>query len=981
MAYLSPRVETFQQFQSTPTAPTLPQSACIVGPHAQLVRYAIAGEKPNGLLGAYVPGADTAYNWPNLATGGIVDLAYTKLFADNAQLVYWSHSSGVGSAVAPVAGKPNQIQIAGSNGFKANGVSYPRLTALYNRDVQVGDKVHLTATVSSVAYDFTSYVTGFAGAAVAATTGTLTYDSGNATTQSASSTPTQTAGTTSTLTLAGILTNYNGLADGAINETYTFAVTHGSTGDDLTTATLSMTSASGLDNVASFTPGANNHATISNVAVTSNVATITTSAAHGFTSGATVVVAGLTNSALNGTWVLTSASGTTFTFAITHADIGSTADAGTADSGTPVTVGDRGLKISFTGVADLLLGQTWTLAVHESFTATVATSGGTYTGPNDDTYIVTVSKGGLITDSPQVTITTVKGLDQSGPLAITAANQAYAIGTYGVTFKLAAGTTAIETGDKFYIPVTAATTGTMNTLILANPLPSGLQAATDMDVSLYVQKNVQVPLDRVGHDPTTNFTAAASSFTVASGITLRDPLFVDTVGNQIDLTLGGATLYVQYRAWLPDLSATVDGISDIGSLGTAISGAVDPDNPLAWHVSKALATAGGTTVYYIGVSNPDDPTSWNTAIASLVGDDRIYGLVPVTYNSTVLQAFVAHVNDQSSPEKGLFREMFVNLKATTTKVKVAQSTSTDGNIVLATIAQNTDAPGTVYTLLSVPADNAHFLTNGVQPGDLVYYNWTTSFGQSVYTTYVVSSVVSENELILVSGPSGPVTQAQKVEIWHPLSKTEQAADLASQAGSYANSRVCAVWPDQVGIGGVTVDGTSVCAALAGLRAAGPPHQGLTNLPIVGFDDLTRTTSYFNATQLDTMAQGGVWIVTRQSAALGGAVVSRQAINSVGGEEMDVANVDSISVQIQNRLNPFIGVANVTPTALQLLQVEIGAAINNLKQPYNNAIGSQLIDGTIVSISPSAVFKDRVVIILNLTVPTPINIIENHLLIA
>jgi hypothetical protein len=71
--------------------------------------------------------------------------------------------------------------------------------------------------------------------------------------------------------------------------------------------------------------------TINNVALTSNVATITTSTAHGFVGGATVVISGLTTTALNGTYTVASTpTTTTFTFAKTNADIASTADSGTA---------------------------------------------------------------------------------------------------------------------------------------------------------------------------------------------------------------------------------------------------------------------------------------------------------------------------------------------------------------------------------------------------------------------------------------------------------------------------------------------------------------------------------------------------------------------------------------------------------------------------------------------------------------------------
>lgn len=73
-------------------------------------------------------------------------------------------------------------------------------------------------------------------------------------------------------------------------------------------------------------------ATISNVALASNVATITTSAAHDFEAGDTVVIADLTNSTLNGTYtIVATPTTTTFTYAKTASDITSTSDSGTAD--------------------------------------------------------------------------------------------------------------------------------------------------------------------------------------------------------------------------------------------------------------------------------------------------------------------------------------------------------------------------------------------------------------------------------------------------------------------------------------------------------------------------------------------------------------------------------------------------------------------------------------------------------------------------
>ena len=70
--------------------------------------------------------------------------------------------------------------------------------------------------------------------------------------------------------------------------------------------------------------------TITNVALTSNVVTITTAVAHGLGTGQIVTVAATTNTAVNGTYTLASVpSTTTFTYALTASNITSVADTGT----------------------------------------------------------------------------------------------------------------------------------------------------------------------------------------------------------------------------------------------------------------------------------------------------------------------------------------------------------------------------------------------------------------------------------------------------------------------------------------------------------------------------------------------------------------------------------------------------------------------------------------------------------------------------
>lgn len=97
------------------------------------------------------------------------------------------------------------------------------------------------------------------------------------------------------------------------------------------------------------TPGAktatltvsNTARTVSNKALTNNVATITTTATHGYTTGQWVTIAGV-DATFNGTQVITATpSGTTFTFDEVAANVTSAASGGTVTSATNAAVASQ----------------------------------------------------------------------------------------------------------------------------------------------------------------------------------------------------------------------------------------------------------------------------------------------------------------------------------------------------------------------------------------------------------------------------------------------------------------------------------------------------------------------------------------------------------------------------------------------------------------------------------------------------------------
>jgi len=970
-SYVKPAVLVSQEFNLAPAELTEPLRAHISGPNAYLHRFSVATEKALIGLGQYDRTVNTNYPWPDRHPGSLVDQASVRLFIENALLMYLEDligdASGGRGTITPDANFRNRI-VSDSIAFRSNGTEWPRSGILKDRDVEVGDIVYIRGLDGPEEdcneYELYTEVTGFVSDPQSAMVGDVVNDDSNQATIAADADISFTAGQANCVSAAFHgSSSYSGLASGVMEETYTIEVVKSSVSGCSATR-LRVTSASGTDDVDELDPGV----------------------------------------------------------------IGST-----------VAIGTRGVKLVFSvgsgmcatlsaeaGVAhdQFLTGQTWTAVVSGTFERTCAVANNTYTGPDDDTYIVEVTKGGLWNALPEVTVTTVKGLDSSGPTTVTDDNLAIPVGTYGttITFKDCGSLTGslsvsfdnetgmgnntllgLRKGDKFYITVTSAANGPIHTLILRDDLPDALVGAEDLDLRLFIKKTIEVTPNRLSAPPLVNYESEATQIIVKSGITAYDQTWTDG-GTELPLPVYSGTdtseLFVEYREWLTDATGEVYFIDSVAELDQ-VPGQLDEQNPLKWGVYRALQNSSGTRVAYTAVADPDSLDSWQDVLGKLLGRDDVYNFCPLTYNREVLNLFAAQAGAESSPEAGNWKALVCNLQAKTEVKLVGKSTadeqalkptSTDGNYVLATLTDNPSATGTQYTLLHVPAGNSGFITYGVKPGDIVRYLFTIdAFGESSYREYIVDSVLSQGSLVLFSGSSAPITVPQKVEIWRTLSKEAMVDDLIDQAQSFASRRVVATWPDVVGTAGNAQSGTFFAAAVAGLISGVVPHQGLTNVQITGFDDLaSRTKDFFTAAQLDRLASGGIWIGTEDR---DGTPHTRHALTTdtldlVHREEMIRRNVDSISYLFSRRLKGLIGRANATPAILKKIRYEVMQIIKYLKNnQYTVDLGPQLIDGVIATdsngveilrIHPLA--ADHVEIVLNLTMPSPLNNISIHLVV-
>jgi hypothetical protein len=966
MAYVKPQVLVFQEFSIVPTEITEPLRAHISGPHAVLHRYSDADEKGQSRLGAYMYDEDKCYLWPQRLAGSRIDYPYTKLHVDNALLLYYDKPiSNVLTVVAPVEGRSNWIEAAAGDVedgaavfFKANGTAYNRSSVFNDRDVKLGDTVYLRSVTGIDCVETTLWTTvaGFASQTVASEIENATGDPNNqATVTALTSTPAvgnnylQIAGISNCVKLANVNgADYSGVEDGAVAETYTIEVIKSSV-SGCASAKLRVKSASKLDDVAEMA---------------------------------------------------------------------------TADLGDELVIGTRGLKVTFDLSADVncgaaataagvaasafVVGQKWQVSVRQAYTAVVAISNnenseaeGSYTGDKNDTYIIECVKGGYIeeggTNFPQVVVRTAKGLDFSGPTEITNSGDNpgdfFQIGSNGVAVAFAgAGGAAVPKmtrGDKWYVKVVSSSAGPVNKLILKHDLPAVMQEATSLDLRLYIKDDITVSANRIGFAPLVNYEQESTQLCVKGGIVAYHPEWTDN-GVEQPLALRGGDLFVTYREWVSELCDEVNSISNVADLDQ-IRGQLDPDNPLKWGVYKALSNSNGTVVKYTAVCEPDDMDSWVQVLERIKGRDDLYNVVPLTFNKDIHDLFAAYVTNESNEIANNWKAGFFSLASRNRRMVVgegAEIAGVSGNViadpVLATTSDDPNATNLQYTLLQVPVGSGYFITNEVQPGDLVRYEYAIdAFGETNYSEYVVDAVLSESSLRLYSGTDVAVTTPQRVEIWHNMDRNEIADDVATRAGALSNRRVCAVWPDQVGNAGRLMPGYFLAAALAGLASGVVPHQGLTQVEVAGFDDYTRSYKLFNETQLNRLAEAGVWIVTEDR---DGTPYTRHALTTDNldlnrREEMIRRNVDSISYLFLRRLRPYIGRTNATPGMVGLLRNRVNEIIDFFKSNgYTQELGSQLIDGDIRVLRIHPLLKDRIEIVLDLTVPAPLNNIELHLVV-
>ena len=635
------------------------------------------------------------------------------------------------------------------------------------------------------------------------------------------------------------------------------------------------------------------------------------------------------------------------------------------------------------------------------------TSGGAPTFTVGDSWVIKVNAC-----RPRVKIYDTAGIDQGSYVTVNDATD-IDLGSYGATMQFAANTNTeggfaanggLVKGDVFYVAAKASADGALRTIVLADDLPS--QAVTgynddgstnfapsNFGVWLYlVQNSAEITSKKLQSSGDYNWVATAGDVTVNKAIYVTDASWVDTNGDLVYIPVYKGDMYLEYRALLSEYTDTIHFISDISNVTTEL-GTISVDNPLAQGVFNALTNSGNRGVYFMAVPS-DDLAGFSSVLDKASLTDSVYAFAPMTRDRTILAEVEAHINAMSSETVKRWRIGFFGTEMATETAVYNKAKNPAGQEFYATTEDNPAVAGTQYTLLKfttaagAPSPYTQVLTN-VKVGDTVRISYSTDpWGDVAYETYKVASLKSNTSLVLSTGTTTAISTPTKVEVWHTYSVAELANAVAAVSSSFASRRIYHVFPGSLGAYGVVQTAEFGAAAVAGLCSSVVPQQGLTNIELLGFDDLPLVYSTFNRDQLNTMAGAGTLIIMQDVA--GGSIYVRHQVSTATADgdlnttELSLTkNLDSISYYFAARLAPYIGKYNVTPDLLVVLRTQITDGLLYLGSfTAVGLLGPQItLDGTSISyLKQHPTLKDHVISSVDLNLPAPFNVMELHLVV-
>lgn len=589
-----------------------------------------------------------------------------------------------------------------------------------------------------------------------------------------------------------------------------------------------------------------------------------------------------------------------------------------------------------------------------------------------------------------VTAVTASEVTLSGPIVsstaatpVTKTNSATASGsaavTLGSTSGLAVGQSLISlsgtasyysagtyisavgsTGITLSAGVTAANGSTFTFSKLLYSLQSTLLVNENIDSSEYTVDTVNAQVSGISN-PVVN---VAEFNTADENRTLKD---------------GYGKLIVSYRALrTPTATESLIAIETASDITDKL-GTIDLENEIAFGANEAFSGSQGKTIYALRVSD-DTTTAYSAALKKIEATDRVYALTPMTDKQTVQQLVATHCESMSQKDVKNFRRCYVG---TDSPGEYAALSRYDGSVIEVDITVSNAG-----IVLDVATAGVNLQTVNLVEGDIV--KMIDSNGNYTGAEYTISAVTDANTAYLSTGPASSQTEVF-AEFWKADTPESQAAYVADVSEALGSRRAVNVWVEN---GTRIIDGVRtvipnkyVAAEVAGLRSAVIPWQGLTLTEINSVTDAPAMYTRYTSSLLNTVAAAGTFIIT-QEAESGGVFIRHQLTTqsnegSLAYEDSIGVSLDSISYQIKDSLNSFVGRKNVTRQTLEEIYDTVWTILNNATTssavadygPQLNGFTNKAGERNKIDVAAHPTLKDRVQVYARLLMPLPLNTLE------
>jgi hypothetical protein len=207
-----------------------------------------------------------------------------------------------------------------------------------------------------------------------------------------------------------------------------------------------------------------------------------------------------------------------------------------------------------------------------------------------------------------------------------------------------------------------------------------------------------------------------------------------------------------------------------------------------------------------------------------------------------------------------------------------------------------------------------------------------------------------------------------------------AEQISSQSKNFADRRIYSVFPDKVESDGVIMHGMFAAAAVAGLASSVLPQQPITNIELIGFDNIPLVYQTFSATELNLIAEGGTLIVMQdmpfEDVYIRHQISTAYSQNNINTAELSITkNLDAISYFFDDRFAPYIGKYNITPVLIDTLRNVLVEGLDYLQDSTSAGLYGPMVleDGTTIDrLYQDPALPDHVICEVSLNLPKPFN---------